>query len=542
MTQTTSIQRLRYLFWLGPIFIIMGVAAGVVSGAWGPLPLTLAFGGGLILVLWLLSESNALPAFLGQRSTQAGTNALLATVAIVIILGIVNALAVRYDQRIDLTKNQLFTLSPQTQQTLSDLDQPVKAWIFWDSSDGNSANEDLLKNYQRQSDQFSYEIIDPQESPSVARQFDVQTFGEVYLQAGEQQRLIETIGPQQPLSEGTLTSGIVTLLSDRQPVVYMLQGHGERPLEPGQGGFGQAESILEAEVYQVEPLNLAQTDFRIPDDASVVILAGPTRPLLEGEVTALDRFLQAGGGLLLLVDPDADAGLTPLLDDWNLGFSNRLILDPTAQAANLGVTTALVQEYGEHPITDSLSGGFTFFVESQPVELLGDVDRTETAPLLITGADAQAVEIPESGELEVNPDDDWQGPLVLGVALSREARPTSAAAETLSEDSPPDDLEPSEDGEPDGEPEPQSRLVAIGNSSFAINGLVNQQLNGDLLLNTVGWLAQQPDGGLTVRPKEAANRRIVLTPQRWIVTALSAVVILPLIGFGGAIALWLRRR
>ncbi|MGB3615375.1 MAG: hypothetical protein WBA10_16395, partial [Elainellaceae cyanobacterium] len=111
-----------------------------------------------------------------------------------------------------------------------------------------------------------------------------------------------------------------------------------------------------------------------------------------------------------------------------------------------------------------------------------------------------------------------------------------------------DQSEPSESGDADGgsdaegENEPESRLVAVGNSSFAINGLVNQQLNGDLLLNTVGWLAQQPEGGLTIRPKEAVNRRVVLTPRRWIMTALSAVVILPLIGFGGAIALWLRRR
>ncbi|MGB3612699.1 MAG: Gldg family protein, partial [Elainellaceae cyanobacterium] len=271
MKQTIPIQRLRYLFWLGPIFITMGLAAGLVSGDWGTLPLALTLGGGLILVLWLLSESNSLPTFLGQRSTQAGTNALLATVAVVIILGIVNLLAVRYNQRIDLTENQLFTLSPQTQQVLTDLEQPVKAWVFWDSSDGDSANEDLLENYQRQSEQFSYEIVNPQESPGVARQFDVQTFGEVYLQAGDQQRLIETIGPQQPLSEGRLTSGIVTLLSsDRKPVVYFLQGHGERLSEPGQGGFAQAEALMESEVYQVEPLNLAQTDFAVPSDASVV--------------------------------------------------------------------------------------------------------------------------------------------------------------------------------------------------------------------------------------------------------------------------------
>ncbi|MGF1513611.1 MAG: GldG family protein [Elainellaceae cyanobacterium] len=570
MRQTASIQRLRYIFWLGPILLIVGLVAGLVSGDWGTLPLALALSGALLLVLWLLSESNALPLFFGQRSTQAGTNALLATVALVVILGLINVLAVRYGQRVDLTENQLFTLSPQTQQVLSELDQPVKAWAFVNSGDRTSLNEALLEDYAARSEQFTYEVVDPQESPGVARQFEVQTFGEVHLEAGNEQRLIETIGPQQPLTEGSLTSGIVALLSDRQPVVYMLQGHGERPLEPGQGGFEQAEALLESEVYQVEPLNLSQTDFTVPVDASVVIVAGPTRPLLAGEVAGLRTFLEAGGGLLLLVDPDTEAGLDPLLEDWNLAFSDRLVLDPTAQAANLGLTTALVQDYGEHPITDALSGGFTFFIESQPVDLREQpqgpetegpdgegpeegideeniegedpsedlLEGLETAPLLITGPQAQALEIPESGELTANPEEDWQGPLVIGVALSRDAQPSAASENAAAEDA----EDAAENAPQEGADALESRLVAIGNSSFAINGLVNQQLNGDLLLNTVGWLAQSPEQGLTIRPKEAVNRRVVLTPQRWIITALSAVVVLPLIGFGGAIALWLRRR
>lgn len=568
--RTASIQRLRYFFWIGPILIIMGLAAGLVSGDWGPLPLTLILGGALILVLWLLSESNSLPAFFGRRSTQASTNALLATVAVVAILAIANVLAVRYDRRIDLTENQLFTLSSQTQQVLAELDQPVKAWVFWDTSDRGSVNENLLDNYQRQSEQFTYELVDPQESPGVARQFEVQAFGEVHLQAGDEQRLIETIGPQQPLTEGRLTSGIVALLSDRRPLVYVLQGHGERPLEPGQGGFTQTEALLEDGAYQVEPLNLAQTDFMVPSDAAVVIVAGPTRPLLGGEVSGLQTFLEGGGGLLLLVDPDTEVGLDALLADWNLAFSDRLVLDPIAQAANLDLTTALVQDYGEHPITEPLNGGFTFFIESQPVELLEQSEDAETAPLLITSPQSQALEIPEDGQLEFNPDEDWQGPLVLGVALSRpaetpeaadpettEAEPGEAAEDgpsegTSNETSSDSGLESSESEAPeieitgnaseDSDDASEARLVAIGNSSFAINGLVEQQLNGDLLLNAVGWLAQAPEQALTIRPKEAVNRRIVLTPQYWIATALGAVVVLPLLGFGGAIALWLRRR
>ncbi|MEB3358016.1 MAG: DUF4350 domain-containing protein [Synechococcales bacterium] len=531
----SALRVLKYLFWLGPILVIMGLTAGIVAGSWGTLPLALLLSGVLLLLLWLLAESNSLPGFFGRRSTQAGTNALLSTIAVIVILGLLNFLAVRYVQRIDLTENQLFTLSPQTQEILKNLDQPVKAWVFWDEqTPSNPAVLDLLENYQRQTDQFTYEFVDPQSQPGLAEQFEVESFGEVHLEAGDRQLLIQTlspqqaaVGPQQGLSERQLTSSIVQLLSDRQLPVYLLQGHGERPLEPGQGGLSEAVQLLEAENYIVEPLNLAQTA-AVPEDASVVVIPGPTRELLAGEVRALQSYLDEGGGLLVLADPNTDPGLEDLLSDWGVSLSDRLIIDPAGQANNLGLTTTVVQSYGDHPITQDLGGGISFYLETQPILLEETLpEGIETAPLLITGEQAQGLEIPESGELEFNPERDLPGPLVFGVALSQ----------PIEADAAPEDAESAADNEPD-----EARMVVIGNSSFVVNGLVSQQLNGDIFLNAVNWLSQEEEQTLGIRPKEVTNRRILLQPTQSIIIALTAVAILPLIGFGGAIALWLKRR
>lgn len=533
---SSALKALKYLFWLGPILIIMGLTAGIVAGSWGTLPLALLLSGLLLLLLWLLAESNSLPGFFGRRSTQAGTNALVSTIAVIVILGLLNFLAVRYVQRIDLTENQLFTLSPQTQEILNNLDQPVKAWVFWDEqTPPNPAVRDLLENYQRQTDQFTYEFVDPQSQPGLAEQFEVESFGEVHLEAGDRQLLLQNLnpqqapaGPQQALSERQLTSSIVQLLSDRQPSVYLLQGHGERSLEPGQGGISEAVQLLETENYAVEPLNLAQTA-AVPDDASVVVIPGPTRELLEGEVSALESYLEAGGGLLVLADPNTDPGLEELLTDWGVSLSDRLIIDPSGQAVGLGLTTAVVQSYGDHPITQDLGNGLSFYLEAQPILLEENVpEGVETAPLLITNEQAQGLEIPESGELEFNPERDLPGPLVFGVALSQ---PVAAGA------SPGADIEAEADSA-----EEEARLVVIGNSSFIVNGLVSQQLNGDIFLNAVNWLSQEEQQNLGIRPKEATNRRIILQPTQSVLIALTAVAILPLIGFGGAIALWLKRR
>ena len=93
-------QFLKLLFWLGPILIIMGLSAGVVSRTWQPLPLGLIIAGVVIIGLWLLLRSYSQPKdsskypYWSRRSTQAGTNAIAATLSVLVILGLINFLAV----------------------------------------------------------------------------------------------------------------------------------------------------------------------------------------------------------------------------------------------------------------------------------------------------------------------------------------------------------------------------------------------------------------------------------------------------------------
>ncbi|MBD1995716.1 Gldg family protein [Leptolyngbya sp. FACHB-541] len=547
---------IKYLFWLGPILIIMGLSAGVVAGSWGPLPLALIMAGVIISVIWLFSEPTVLKGFLGSRSTQAGTNALAATLAVLVILGLINFLGVRYSKQVDLTENQLFTLSPQTQEVLQNLEQPVKVWVFAITPNPNDRR--LLENYQRQSNQFSFEYVDPQARPGLARDFGVQQAGEVYLERGENRTFLQQIA-QEPLSERRITNAVGQIASDRQPKVYFLQGHGERALEPGQGSFSQALGSLGDENFVAEPLNLAENP-DIPEDTTVLVLAGPQRALLPPEVTALRNYLQRKSGLLLMLDPDTDPGLGALLQDWGISLDDRLIIDPNGQTAGVNAAVTIVTQYGVHPITEEFGDGISFYPLARPIGVT-ETSEVEASPLLLTGDRVQAKPIPESGELNFDPNLPPQGSLTLGVALSRpvpdEAPQAEASPSPAPSPSPEASASPTPSPSPEASASPdadeateaeddetasETRLVVIGNSSFATDGLFEQQLNGDVFLNSVNWLSQQDTQVLSIRPKEATNRRIIMTPRQQITSALTALVILPVLGFGAAILVWLRRR
>lgn len=538
----------KSLFWLSPILIVMGLTAGVVAG-WQSVPIGLVTAGIGLGIAGLVVTGAAQKEFWGRRSTQEGTNALIATLSVLAILALVNFLASRYAARIDLTENQIFTLAPQSQLVAQQLEQPVRAVIFMPSPD--ATDEELLTNYQRQNNQFSYEYIDPQAQPGIAQQFGVQSFGEVYLEAGNTRRYIQTISAQERLSERQLTNGLLQLSNNSEQKVYFVQGHGERPLAAGQGGFSQATARLQEEGYVATPLNLAEQP-TVPEDADVLVVAGPQQAFLESEIAALRDYLSRQSGLLLLLDPQTDPqnpqndfGLNPLLQNWGVRLSDRIIIDPAGQASGLGPGVTIVTQYGEHPITRGFNNGISFYPLARPLETL-PLNDVESSPLLITSNQTEAQRLTASGELQFDPTTDPVGPFNIGLALSRSVPETDTA--TPKDNSPeaenPDTESSAEspDSETSDAAPPQARVVVIGNAGFASDGLLGQQLNGDVFLNSVSWLSQQDTQSLAIRPRELTNRRIILSPQQQLTVAMISVALLPALALTAAGWVWWRRR
>jgi ABC-type uncharacterized transport system involved in gliding motility auxiliary subunit len=552
---------LKYLFWLGPMLILAGATAGVVSGTWGSVPLGLMIAGIVVIGLWFLLlsrlETGAYqPGFWGRRSTQAGTNAFIATLAVIAILALINFLGTQYVGRFDLTENRIFTLAPETQQVVRNLKQPVKVWVF--DPQQNNQDRELLESYHRLSNQVSYEFVGPNAQPTLAQQFGVKKVGDVYVQlaANQRQQFVQNTNEQERLTEAKLTNAIAQATSSTsQAHVYFLQGHGERPTEASQEAISLAVKGLQDKNDVVKPLNLAESP-KFPPDTNVVVVAGPQKGFLKPEVDALSNYLNQGGNVLLLLDPNGNPGLDSLLTPWGVTLDKRIVIDASNRVAGLSPADVTVTQYGDHPITKDFYNKLSFFTGAQAV----DVKKTpgiETTPLLFTSDRTWAESNIKQQPLKFDPQSDRQGPLVLGFALSRpvaeKPAPTSSpktapsptpSASPSAQPSPSPSASPSPKGEANKEAakKPESRLVVIGNSSFAADGYFNQVVNGDVFLNSVRWLSQDEQQSLSVRPKEAKNRRITLSGQQANLTAWTSLVILPLIGFGAAFGIWWRRR
>ena len=82
----------------------------------------------------------------------------------------------------------------------------------------------------------------------------------------------------------------------------------------------------------------------------------------------------------------------------------------------------------------------------------------------------------------------------------------------------------------------------IGSSQFASNKFFRLQGNGDLLMNTISWLAEE-ENLIAIRPKSRKSQPVILTGNQSTIMFVLPVVIVPLAWFvAGVVVYFFRRR
>ncbi|MBE9029672.1 Gldg family protein [filamentous cyanobacterium LEGE 11480] len=542
---------LKYAVFLGVGLASAGLIAGLVSGNWDIVATGLIIAGIVLMGVWLLFIGRLgapnQPNFWQRRSTQVGTNALVSTLSVLAILGLINFVAVRNVYRADITETQQFSLAPETKQVLKGLKSPVKMYLFTRDADPN--DRILLDRLTGQTKQFSFEYVDPQTNPTLAQRFKLKNDlvnKDVFLERFSHfenrpiTQLVQSINPEVRLSESKIVNSLIRVTSDRRPKIYFLQGHGEKSLKPGKQSISAAVKGLTDRNFQVEPLSLAQTG-EVPTDAAVIVVAGPQQPLFEPEIKLLTEYQRQGGNLLVLLDPRTETGIDPLLKQWGIVLDNRLAIDASGigKQLNLGPAAPIVQTYSDHPITRSFSNSISFYPYARPLEIL-EVPNVRPNPIVITNDKSWADADPDAKPVRFG-EGDRMGPLPIGVALSRVVLPTATPSPTTANAQPSPSPSPSPSPTPVS-PSQEARMVVFGNTGFAMDGYFNQAINGDVLLNSISWLSQDDAQPLSVRPRSVKNRRIIPSQELVLGLFISAVIMVPLLGLITAIGLWWRRR
>ena len=398
------------------------------------------------------------------------------------LLVIVNYFGWKYHHRSDWTKSQLYSLSDKTKNVLGGLDRDVEAVVFLSPGDELAEpTRELLARYEAASPRFSVRTLDPERNPLEARRL-VEEYGvttpSVVIVAGEERRVIQRDalaefdfsgmqfgrGAEMKSYKGEqlFTSALIELAEERRPKVLFTTGHGEIRLDDlSPSGLGALAQRLRDDNFEVEEwASLGRA--AVPADIDLVVIAGPTSTFVPPEVETFDRYLAAGGRMLVLLDPVPArtgsgellaTGLEPWLAGWGLDVGNDVVVDPSNPLPFFGSETLFVTDYGSHPITRSVrEGGLPVLISLARSVGAGTVpDGYGSTVLMRTSSEGWGETDISTAEIERG-DEDLAGPVPLGVVIEGEAEEEDGGEEDGFGGFEEFDLESEEGGE-DGEGE-----------------------------------------------------------------------------------------
>jgi hypothetical protein len=282
--------------WVGTALVFASLAIRFGLPAKDQYAYYLAVGGLVCMILYMAGQWREIGRFFGRRQARYGS---LAASSVLIVLGIlvaINYIGKQQSKRWDLTAAKQFSLSDQTRNVLAKLDAPLHIAVFTQQQDFQPY-QDRLKEYEHGSKQVTTEFIDPDIKQTIAKQNEVQQYGTmVFTYKGRTERATSN-------TEQDITNAIIKVVSGQQRKVYFAQGHGEKdPTASERDGYGGIADALKRENYNVEKVVLAQQG-GVPDDAAIVVIAGPRNDFFPPEVDALKKYLAKGGELLIAIDP-----------------------------------------------------------------------------------------------------------------------------------------------------------------------------------------------------------------------------------------------
>ena len=530
---------------LGLVLVASALIAWFIKKNWTYYQTGVVIAGVALIVISLILKAGEIRTGLGRRSTKFGINSGVSVLLFVGVLALLNYLGEQHQKRFDLTTEHLHSLGDESTKVLSELKQDVQVKAFYPGGDEQTVRE-LLDLYAHQSSRVKVQFIDPDKTPQAAEQYKVSAYGELNNPLTRQSRRfgtiifdagnskVERIEKQDPPTEEDITNTLMKLVKGEEKVVYFVEGHGEKGVESGErAGLQVADGALTKDGYKVKALNLVR-DEKIPADAAVVVMAGPATEPFPEELEKLDGYLNAGGSVLLMLDPPPAASLKDFTKKWGVTVGDNRVIDVTGmgQLLRKGPDTPLVMSYGKHQILDRFNLMTFFPVTRSVMPSSPPVPGLTAEPLLETDARSWGESDLKSDEVGFDEKVDVKGPVPIATVVTKDVAEGTKPAE------PTKDAADAEGKPPEGK---KARLIVFGDSDFAINVNFSNQGNGNLFINTIKWLARD-ENLISIKAKDPTDRPLTLTESGGRTIAIVLLALFPGAILVAGVMVWLKRR
>ena len=335
----------------------------------------------------------AVAALSGERLSHQGgafRRLRLGTGVIALAVLVLNLVGGNVRGRLDLTRDDLFTLSDGSREILGELDDVVNLTLFMSDdlpqeiqvterdvrdlvADLRGASNGMLNTADVNPDDGEDAADEASSMGIMPIEFNVLRDDELQVKRGyfglavtyaDEQEIIPVIDRADDL-EFRLVSTIANMTMTERPTLAFMSG-----FEAKESFQYRAFRESLADRYNITTVNLAADSLGppvVPDSVDVLVVAAPAQPLSFGAVRAVERYLAGGGAALLLLERHAinpqspmsmpvTSGLEDLLAARGVEASDEMVFD-VASSERVSVPQGFFNVIRPYPLWPIAFGG-----------------------------------------------------------------------------------------------------------------------------------------------------------------------------------------
>ena len=353
-----------------------------------------------------------------KRRLNYGIGYITLIAAVLVVFVLVNVILERLPMSVDLTANEQFSITEETEKILDQLKEDVEIIALYDRVKGMADSQraevirilDIYDNHSRI--KVSYVSLDsnPNIINATVGQANAAAYseGDYIVKSGRRTKRIAasdmfatdtqyisniipvtyTTGNQ---TEMRVSTAIAYVTRDNIPNVYVSTGLEENAASE----YGKIFEDLSNMNFLVKEIDLSQVE-RIPEDAGAIVFLSPKRDLSDMEYGLLHQWLSEDGGKAFFA---FDSDRTNVSYDrfnqifselYGLSLANDIVSDEESYqitaAASSSVITAGAQQNGPLAVNPLNKSYFSF--DSRSINLLSTAGYFESHPLVQTSANA----------------------------------------------------------------------------------------------------------------------------------------------------------
>ena len=393
---------------------------------------------------------------------------------------------------IDFTKEKLYTLSEESKKQISNINDKIVIYFFG-YEDGSTA-VDLAKQYSKENENISVEIIDITERTDLASKYEIKDGEQTIIIESEDKNISlssydlydvdYTTSQYSDVTEQKLTNGILTVSMVNVPKVYFLTGHNEYDMDTHMATFSKK---LQNEVYDIQKLNLLVKN-EVPTDCAVLVICSPEKDFTDLETELITNYINNGGKILWLNDPYSHEGtlvnVQKILDLYGVELSNEgVVFEQDTNRMLVQTPYMILPEIKYTSLTGDLSDKGTVLLINSGIIKIKDAEKLEelgvTSEPILESSEKSFFRTNLKLQSYTATEEDQKGSNILGALMQKKI----------------DDNKTSE-------------LIVYSNNLFAADypiTIQSQQVsaayfynNMDLAINSVSYLADRKDA-ITIR-------------------------------------------